>query len=109
MTKTRWIVLLVTVLLIGLIAVFFLPRDNEPAPTSRVVLEHTYRTYLAPSCFELEDPTNFLEEATLADAVELGYPPNSDCTREAFEGNRDSPFQSLMKELGIMDDDKPDW
>lgn len=109
MTKKRWILLVSVLLAAALIALFFMPRDNGPSPNSRIILEHTYRTYLAPSCFELEDPTNYLEEATLADAEELGYPPNSDCTAEAFEGNNDSRFESLMKELGFMEDDKPDW
>lgn len=109
MTKKRWILLSVLIISIGFLIIFFLPRDNGPSLTSRVVLEHTYQTYIAPSCFEQENPTNFLEDATLADAEQLGYPPNSDCTREAFEGNRDSMFQIFMKEFEVMEDDKPDW
>ncbi|MCH4826415.1 hypothetical protein [Planococcus halocryophilus] len=92
-----------------LLLLFFLPRENEPAPESRVILEHTYRTYIAPSCFEEADATNFLEEATLEKAQELNYPPHSTCTEIAFAGNRDSGFTRLMKELGIIEKESKDW
>ncbi|RNF39091.1 hypothetical protein [Planococcus salinus] len=93
----------------ALVALLFLPRDNQPGPDTRVVLEHNYRTYIAPSCFQEADPTNFLEESTLEHARELGYPPNAECTEKAFEGNNDSRFVSLMKELGVMEKEATDW
>lgn len=86
-----------------------MPRDNGPAPETRVILEHSFHTYIAPSCFEEADATNFLEESTLAEAQELEYPAHSSCTEKAFEGNRDSGFIRLMKELGIMDKESKDW
>lgn len=105
--KKIWTValLLAAVLLI----LFFVPRNNVPAPESRVILEHTFRTYIAPSCFEQADATNFLEEATLETAQDLNYPPHSSCTEKAFEGNRDSGFIQLLKELGIMEKESIDW
>lgn len=109
MTKKRiWIVaLLLTASL--LLLLFFIPRENTPAPESRVVLEHSFRTYIAPSCFEQADATNFLEESTLEQAQELNYPPHSSCTEKAFEGNQDSGFIRLLKELGIMEKESQDW
>lgn len=92
-----------------LLLLFFLPRENMPAPESRVILEHSFRTYIAPSCFEQADATNFLEEATLEQAQELNYPPHSSCTEKAFEGNQDSGFIRLLKELGIMEKESQDW
>ncbi|MBT2570688.1 hypothetical protein [Planococcus sp. ISL-110] len=92
-----------------LLALFFIPRENLPAPESRVVLEHSFRTYIAPSCFEQADATNFLEESTLGEARELNYPPHSSCTERAFEGNQDSVFTRLLKELGIMEKESTDW
>ncbi|WKA58872.1 hypothetical protein QWY16_01575 [Planococcus shenhongbingii] len=108
MNKKIWIAvsLLAAALLAALI---FMPRDNEPPPNTRIVLEHTYRTYIAPSCFDEADATNFLEDATLADAKELGYLPHSTCTEESLQGNNDSFFIDLMKELGIMERDSKDW
>jgi hypothetical protein len=93
----------------ALIALMFMPRDNEPSPNARVVLEHTHRTYIAPSCFDEADATNFLEDATLGDAEELGYPPHSECTEKSFQGNTDSFFVDLMKELGVWEKDSEDW
>lgn len=93
----------------ALIVFFFLPRENSPSPRTRVILEHTHRTYIAPSCFDEADATNFLEDSTLEKAQELQYPPHSSCTEESFKGNRDSPFISLLKELGIKEKDSPDW
>ncbi|ANU26602.1 hypothetical protein [Planococcus versutus] len=106
--KKIWMTVLL-LLVAALIFWFFLPRENEPAPESRVVLEHSFRTYIAPSCFEQADATNFLEEATLGEAKDLNYPPHSDCTEKAFEGNRDSGFTRLMKELGLTEKNSPDW
>ncbi|ANU09056.1 hypothetical protein A1A1_06942 [Planococcus antarcticus DSM 14505] len=93
----------------ALLLLFFIPRENVPAPESRVVLEHSFRTYIAPSCFEQADATNFLEESTLGEAQELNYPPHSSCTEKAFEGNRDSGFIQLLKELGITEKESQDW
>ncbi|WP_142827458.1 hypothetical protein [Planococcus soli] len=93
----------------ALLLLFFIPRENVPADESRVILEHSFRTYIAPSCFEQAEATNFLEESTLETAKELNYPPHSSCTEKAFEGNRDSGFIRLMKELGIMEKESTDW
>lgn len=106
--KKIWIGALLLVLT-ALVLVFFLPRENEPSPESRVILEHSFRTYIAPSCFEQADATNFLEEATLEQAKELNYPPHSACTEKAFEGNNDSGFMRLIKELGIVEKESTDW
>lgn len=94
---------------LALIVYLFLPRDNAPSPDARVVLEHTYRTYIAPSCFEQSDPTNFIEDSTLEKARELGYPPDSACTEQAFKSNTDSFFIDFLKELGILKKETPDW
>jgi hypothetical protein len=93
----------------ALIALLFLPRENLPSPDARVVLEHTYRTYIAPSCFEESNPTNFIEDGTLERARELGYPPDTACTEKAFQGNNDSFFIDFLKELGILEKETPDW
>ncbi|MGH2319017.1 hypothetical protein ACRC6Q_14725 [Planococcus sp. SE5232] len=106
--KKIWIVALLLAAFL-LLLLFFIPRENMPAPESRVILEHTFRTYIAPSCFEQADATNFLEESTLEQAQELNYPPHSSCTEKAFEGNQDSGFIRLLKELDIMEKESQDW
>ena len=106
--KKRWIgigVLAVALLL----ALLLMPRDNQPTPNTRVVLEHTHRAYIAPSCFEVSDPTNFIEDGTLKKAQDLGYPPFSECTEKAFEGNNDSFLIDFLKELNILEKESKDW
>lgn len=109
MKKNKMWVLAALVIAAVLLVLFFIPRDNEPSSNARVVLEHSARTYIAPSCFQEADASNFLEDGTLQTARDLGYPPHSECTEKAFEGNRDSVFISLMKELGIMEKGSTDW
>ncbi|TWT24799.1 hypothetical protein [Planomicrobium sp. CPCC 101110] len=104
--KWLWISSIIAAVLLVL---FFMPRDNQPPPQSRVILEHSHRTYIAYSCFEESNATNFLEESTLQEARDLNYPAESACTEKVFQGNRDSFFVSLMKELGIMGKETKDW
>ncbi len=94
---------------LSLIILLFMPRENTPSPNTRVVLEHTHRTYIAPSCFEQSDPTNFIEDSTLAKAYELGYPPDTACTEQAFQGNTDSYFIDFLKEIGVLSKETLDW
>lgn len=103
MNKKRIGIIVTVALTAVLLALFFMPRENEPSPNSRVILEHTYRTYIAPTCFESADATNFIEESTLGEAETLNYLPHSSCTDDLFQPNNDSPFTSLMKELGVIE------
>lgn len=93
----------------ALIALLLMPRENNPSPNSRVVLEHTHRAYIAPSCFEVSNPTNFIEDGTLERAEEIGYPPINDCTEKAFKGNNDSFMVDFLKELGFIEKESKDW
>lgn len=102
--------LIVTVLL-GLVILtsFFISRTVQPSLDTRVVLEHTYKTYIAPSCFETAEATNFLEESTLGNAQTLDYKPHSACTEDALEAENNSLFISLLKEIGIIDKKWDNW
>ncbi len=92
-------------LIIGMI----IPRETVPSEDTRVILEHTYQTYIAPICFEESDPTNFLEEATLQKAESLNYPPHSPCTEKALESERDRLLPSFLKEIGVVDKKWDSW
>lgn len=69
-------------LIIVAVAAFTLLKDDPS--NSRVILDHTHKTYIAPSCFEESDPTNSIEESTFEEAEELGYSPHSACTVEVL-------------------------
>lgn len=91
-----------------LLSSFLISKDVYPSPDTRVVLEHSYKSYIAPACFETADATNYLEESTLSIAQELEYKAHSLCTEEALEAEENSLFISILKELGIIDK-KWDW
>ena len=103
-----WTIVLV---LLGsvILSSFIISRAVIPSPDTRVVLEHTYRTYIAPLCFETADATNFLEESTLGSAQTLDYKPHSSCTEEALESENSSLFISHLKEIGIIDKKRDNW
>lgn len=107
--KSLWFTLIIflfcTVLLIGL----FIPRETHPSGDTRIILEHTYKTYVAPVCFEESDPTNFLEESTLQKAESLNYDPHSPCTENALESEDDRLIPSLLKQIGIMNKKWDNW
>lgn len=88
---------------IGVLAGLFVPIETHPSPNTRVVLEHTYKTYIVPVCFEESDATNFLGESTLKEAKRLNYAPHSPCTEEALASETDRLFISLLKKLGFLE------
>ncbi|EGQ19273.1 hypothetical protein HMPREF9372_3741 [Sporosarcina newyorkensis 2681] len=98
-------ILIVLLVLVG----FIIPRITQPSSDTRIVLEHTYRTYIVPSCFEESDATNFLEESTIQKARELNYKPHSSCTEDALKGDKDRLIVSLLKEIGIVDKKWDNW
>lgn len=102
---------LAIVVLLGLLLIssLFLKTTVGPAPDTRIVLEHTYRTHIAPGCFETADPTNFLSESTLADAEERGYEAHSECTEEILKPVENSLFIGTLKKIGILDRKWDNW
>src|SRR5699024_2332646 len=77
--------LIVGILLIGLIVVgFTFEKETKPKDDTRLILEHTYKTYIAPPCFEDADATNYLEDSDIEMAKQLEYEPNDTCTEETI-------------------------
>jgi len=101
----------VLIVLIGLLLIssFLIPRETKPSPETRIILEHTYSTYIAPKCFEQSNPTNFLEESTLEKAQELNYEPHDSCTEAELESEDDSLFISLLKDIGLLKHKWDEW
>lgn len=104
-------ILLVVLIIFSLflISSFFFTKTVKPSEDTRVILEHTYKTYIAPVCFETADATNFLEESTLENAQEIGYAAHSDCTEEALEAEEHSFFVSILQEIGILNKKWDNW
>ncbi|AOV06935.1 hypothetical protein [Sporosarcina ureilytica] len=104
--KWLWALLMIAVIvMIGML----MPRETYPSADTRVIVDHTYQTYIAPICFEESNATNFLAESTLKEAESLNYPPHSPCTEEALDSEDDRLLSSLLKELGILSKKWDDW
>lgn len=85
MRKKQLLFILILLLVVTISASFFLTRETKPSADTRVILDHTSKTYIAPTCFEDAEATNFLSETTLQEAYELNYQPHSACTENALK------------------------
>jgi hypothetical protein len=87
-----------SMILLGFIGIMGFVIFIKPMNISneRIILEHSFKTYIAPACFEESNATNFLEESTLEVAEEKDYKPHSDCTVEFMKLKSATMYQKLM-------------
>jgi len=113
MSKTKLIGFVGMLIVVLIIASLFIPRETKPSPDTRIILEHTYKTYIAPGpgCFERSNPTptNYLQDSRLEEALRLNYKPHDSCTEEALESEKDSLLISLLKDMGVLKKKWDDW
>lgn len=104
------IVTIIAIIVIGLLVVsFVVQKETKPSNNTRVILEHTYSTYVTPTCFNDADVTNFLEDSTLGTAIQMEYEPHDKCTEESLLGEKESLFVSVLKDIGIMKKKWDNW
>lgn len=92
-----------------IIASLLIQKETNPSSDTRIVLEHTKHTYIAPVCFEQSETTNNIADGKLEQADELDYEPSSACTTEALQGEKESLLVSVLKEIGLLDKKWDDW
>ena len=92
-------IVVVFVILIG--GSLFIPINSSPPKNTRIILEHTYKTYIAPPCFEQAQATNNLAESNLAKARELNYKAESSCTEELLKPERKPLFKILLEKIAL--------
>lgn len=109
MNSMRLIVLIIGLIVFVIGLGFIIPRETTPPSSTRVILEHNEKTYIAPSCFEQANASNFLEETTLEHAKEINYEAHSDCTKEALMSEKDSLIISLLKQFGLISTPWDSW
>ncbi len=109
MLKRRLPILLIILVAMLIIVSFFIPRETKPSPDTRIILEHTYKTYIAPRCFEQSNATNFLQDSTLEEAQNLNYDPHDSCTEAELKSEKDPLFISLLKDIGILNKKWDNW
>ena len=65
--------------------ILFVKLPLGPSGDTRVILEHTYETYIAPACFEQAETSNNISETTWSKLGRYDYKPESACTEDAFK------------------------
>jgi|SRR5690625_40941 len=102
MNARRLLTIIVAVISGLLIVGFIIPVQLDPPESTRVILEHNEEAFIVPECFEESNPSNFLEESTLGYAKEINYPPLTQCTEDALQGEQTNLVASWLKKLGIL-------
>lgn len=96
--KTWWPIMLLAV--IG--ATMLIPITMSPPGSTRVVVDHTLETYIAPLCFDEAEATNHLGEVTWERVSDYGYKPESACTETQLAPQTMLLWQSLAIRLGLI-------
>ncbi|MFS0557702.1 hypothetical protein [Brevibacillus sp. 179-C9.3 HS] len=86
--------------------VLSIPMEVSPSPDTRLILEHTHKTYISPPCYEQANKTNNLAEADIQKAQELNYQPESSCTADSLAPIKQPIASVLAVSLGIK---KSQW
>ncbi|TKI57804.1 hypothetical protein E8L90_21535 [Brevibacillus antibioticus] len=81
--------------------VLSIPIEADPSPDTRIILEHTNKTYISPPCYEQANKTNNLAEADIQKAQELNYRPESSCTANSLAPIKQPIASVLAVNLGI--------
>jgi len=98
----------ITAVLVVLIGLFTIKIDVVPSNDTRIILEHTYKTYISPPCYEQAQKTNHLEETTLSNAKQTGYKPESICTEQSLKPIKEPLVNAIAEKLNLKEG-KWDW
>lgn len=104
--KKAAIVLAIFIVLIGVS--LYVPINANPSANTRMIVEHTYKTYIAPPCFEQAQTTNNLAETTLDKALELNYKAESSCTENHLKPVKKPAIKIIAEKMGLISG-KWDW
>lgn len=76
--------------------------DAASPDSTRIVLDHTYQTYIAPPCYDRAEVTNNLAEGALKHLKDYSsYVPESACTRDSLAPREVTASVWLSQMLGI--------
>lgn len=106
--KTKLVLLIAVVFVIAIISAFFIKVQVEPPNDTRVIVEKTNKTLIAPICFENAATTNNLAEGTYEQGKALGYKPESSCTVNALKPQSERLITVIAEKLNLAKS-KWDW
>jgi len=102
--------IIVGIIILGAFIVgFVFEKETKPREDTRLILEHTYKTYIAPTCFEDSGATNYLEDSDLEMAKQLEYKPHDECTEEALKPYKEKILISFLHDLGLLQTEWSTW
>ena len=64
MSKTKLFTLIAVLISTLILISFLIPKETRLSPETRIILEHTYHTYIAPGCYQHSNPTNYIQDST---------------------------------------------
>ncbi|WP_238458006.1 hypothetical protein [Alkalihalobacterium alkalinitrilicum] len=99
----KTISILISIFIILFVLVGSLIKTTEVAPANaRMIIDHSLNVYVSPPCFNDAEVTNFLEEVTLQQALDMGYNPDSTCTEDSLVGESRSLITQLLEGIGLQ-------
>ena len=103
MKSKKVISLSISVIIILLFIGFFtVPIQVQPYADTRMILEHSHQTYIAPPCYQQAETTNNIQEPTLGQIKE-NFKPESTCTEQALQSQKKVLFDVVREKLGLKD------
>jgi len=97
------------VFIIILIVTLFIPGKTSPPDHTRVILEYTHNSYIAPPCFEQSDATNNIGEDDYAAAQEMDLQAHDSCTKGEMEAEESSLLVAFLKDIGLLSTKWDGW
>ncbi|MGM0715375.1 hypothetical protein ACWKW1_23055 [Brevibacillus parabrevis] len=88
-------------LVLFLTILFTVKVEVGPSPDTRLILEHTYQTFISPPCYEQSQKTNNLTESDLKTAKLNNYQPESSCTENSLEPFSQAIVYVLAEKFGV--------
>lgn len=92
----------ITLVLVVLLAMMYIPITSHPPKSTRLIVEYTHETYIAPACFEQAEKTNNISEVTLGWLEGKKYVPESECTTDFLKPHKQSLMKIIGQKLGIV-------
>ncbi|WP_020619785.1 hypothetical protein [Paenibacillus daejeonensis] len=89
-------------LIVLLCVIAVVPVTTGPPDRTRMVVDHTLETYIAPPCFDQAEATNYLGEINWRGAQTYNYKPESACTTALMEPQSMMLWQVAGVRLGWL-------
>lgn len=92
---------LITGIALAALLALFIPISAQPPGETRMVMDETLETYIAPPCFNQAEVTNDLRETDWSAVKQSGYGAESACSAERMMPVKQTLGQLLFQTLGL--------